>query len=279
MCQTHALSDCVLRVPSEIVLLKGSAPTHRRGQIQNIQALTHDVLYFELWLSDSIRFEAGQFVLIKSAGIAGARAYSMVNFDHSSECLSLVLKRKFGGKFSDWLLTTHQRGLDLETKYQGSFDIEVFGPLGRAVFRPDEDRDIVCIAGGSGIAGMMAILERAHRADYFLNHKATVFFGVRTLVDTFFLERLSDYVAAAYGRLAVTIALSEESPSTSTHAEYPAIALTSGMVHEVATKDISECYDNALVYLAGPPVMVNAAMRALIIAGIAIGNIRYDKFA
>ena len=118
-------------------------------------------------------FQAGQFVVLEAAGIAGGRAYSMVNFENDVERLALVVKRKPGGRFGDWLFDN----------FSGEAEVEVFGPLGRAVFRPQEDRNFVCIAGGSGIAGMMSILECATQADYFRNHKGALFFGVRTLAD------------------------------------------------------------------------------------------------
>ena len=126
-------------------------------------------------------FQAGQFVVLEAAGIAGGRAYSMVNFEADIDRIALLLKRKPGGRFSDWLFDNPS----------SDAEVDVFGPLGRAVFRPQEDRNIVCIAGGSGIAGMMSILECAAQADHFRTHKGVVFFGVRTLEDTFYLEQLS----------------------------------------------------------------------------------------
>src|SRR4029434_8791089 len=54
-------------------------------------------------------------------------------------------------------------------------------------------KNLLCIAGGSGIAGMMAILSRAATSGYFERHRAWVFFGVRTMRDAFFLDELSAY--------------------------------------------------------------------------------------
>jgi NAD(P)H-flavin reductase/ferredoxin len=268
MCQTQALSDCVLRVPSEIGVSERPLPTHRHAEIEEVRILTCDVAHFDLLLSEPMRFEAGQFVLVETSALAGGRAYSMTNFDDFPDKLGLLLKRKPGGKFSDWFFANLQRNMK----------VHVFGPLGRAVFRPQEDKDIVCIAGGSGIAGMMAILDRAYQVDYFRTHRGRVFFGVRTLADAFFLGPLSRHVVASQGNLAVIVALSDEAAMTLRHRDYPEILLTTGMVHEAATKDMEEIYRNAIVYVAGPPIMVNAAMRALILGGVALGNIRYDKF-
>ncbi len=230
MCQARARSDCVLRVPSELVITDKSRPAFRRGLIRGVRRLTKDVAHFDLHLSAPMSFQAGQFVVLEAEGITGGRAYSMVNFGSAIDRLALVLKRKPGGRFSDWLFDELQDGTA----------VDVFGPLGRAVFRPNERRNIACIAGGSGIAGIMSILECAVQVDYFRDHKGSVFFGVRTLADTFYLEQLSGYAAASHGNLDIVVALSDEAVATPSHGEFPMLKLANGMVHEVAAKAMAD---------------------------------------
>src|SRR5580700_3166408 len=107
MCQTRARSDCVLKIPSDIGIVE-QRPSPRRGVICNIQRLTRDVSRFDIRLSSPMRFEAGQFVVVDSSYLAGARAYSMVNFDTEVDLIELVIKRKPGGRFSDWLFSAGQ---------------------------------------------------------------------------------------------------------------------------------------------------------------------------
>jgi toluene monooxygenase electron transfer component len=266
MCQTRARSDCVLKVPSDIVTLE-QRPVLRRGLIRNIRALTSDVSEFDVHLSTPMTFEAGQFVVIETRDFAGGRAYSMVNFGSETDRISLVLKRKPGGRFSDWL----SDGRD-------DREVSVFGPLGRAVFRPQEGRNVVCIAGGSGIAGMMSILACAVQADYFRDHRGSVFFGVRTLQDAFYLEPLARYVAAAHGNLHVAVALSDEPAAAGSLSAFPGLQLAGGLVHTVAANTMGNDVD-AIAYVAGPPVMVDAAIRGLIAGGTTPRDIRYDKFS
>ena len=268
MCQTWALSDCVIRVPAELRTSEQLRPALRRGVIQAVRKLTKDVAHFNLQLSAPMAFRAGQFIVLGAPWVTGGRAYSMVNFASEIDQLALVLKRRPGGSFSEWLFG----------EFAGDAEVEVFGPLGRAVFRPEEDRNILCIVGGSGIAGIMSILECAAQADYFRTHKGTVFFGVRTLADAFYLEHLSRYAAASHGNLDVTVALSDETDVTPLHADFPVLKLAVGMVHEVAAKTISGRDPNVLTYIAGPPIMVDSTIRSLIAGGIAIRDIRYDKF-
>jgi toluene monooxygenase electron transfer component len=126
---------------------------------------------------------------------------------------------------------------------------------------------------------MMSILERAVRADHFSYYKGAVFFGVRTLADAFYLNALARYVAVSHGNLEVTIALSHEAATTPTHPDYPSLRLASGMVHEVAAQAMEARYDNVMAYVAGPPIMVDGTIRALIVGGVPTMDIRYDKFS
>jgi toluene monooxygenase electron transfer component len=126
---------------------------------------------------------------------------------------------------------------------------------------------------------MMSILERSTRAGHFEKYTGNVFFGVRTLSDAFYLEVLARYVTASNSKLQVTVALSHEDAKMPTHPNYPTLRLASGMVHEVAAKMMQGRYENAMVYVAGPPVMVDSTIRALVIEGVRTSDIRYDKYS
>lgn len=273
MCQALPTSDCTLRVPAKIELhaKPETLPARSVGRIANVRRLVHDVLDFDLDLSRPMTFDAGQFVVLEAAGVVGGRAYSMVNHESATTRLKLVVKQKPDGRFSDWLF--------------GSGDVTgaevgVFGPLGRATFRPEEDRDVLCIAGGSGIAGMMAILEHAVACGHFRRRTGHVFFGVRTLADGFYVAELADLVARAGGNLQVTLALSHAPVETERHPQFPAVRLATGMVHAVAAGAMAGRCANVVAFTAGPPVMVDAVLRHLTHeAKVPRAFIRYDKFA
>lgn len=271
MCQTRAVGDCVLRVPSDVAEkpVRHQIPAYRKGVIEDVRHLTPDVTRFEVALSEPMEFDAGQFVAVEAPGLEGARAYSMVNFDRGSDRIELVVKRKPGGGFGDWLGGSDAEGAALK----------IFGPLGRATFHPDENRNLLMIAGGSGIAGMMSILARAAREDYFRNRKGFVFFGVRTLADGFYLETFARSVLESHGNLEVTLAISHEDVDRETHPEHSGVTLANGFVHDVAGQTMTGRYDDVMAYVAGPPPMVDGALRTLISqGGLSPASIRYDKF-
>jgi toluene monooxygenase electron transfer component len=272
MCQTRPSSDCVVRVPAKVAARPECdiLPQHRTAYLNVLRKLTPDVVHFEVALSRPMRFEAGQFVVLEVPEIKGGRAYSMVNFGRDVDRLIFVIKQKAGGAFSEWLFRGAATGRT----------VNVFGPLGRATFHPEEGKNVLCIAGGSGIAGMLSIIERAAAEGYLRDHTGHVFFGVRTLEDGFYLSELCDYVAQTEGRLEVTLALSHERASAAMHPKFPHIRLMHGMVAQAAQQAMSGRYDNMVGFVAGPPVMVDDALRMLIReARLPPQFVRYDKFA
>jgi len=270
LCQTRALGDCVLRVPSDVAArpARHEIPATGSGVVENLRRLTSDVVHFEVALSRPMAFDAGQFVVIEAPGLEGGRAYSMVNYGQALDRLELVVKRKPGGGFGEWINGPLAPGAK----------VKVFGPLGRATFHPDEGHDLLMIAGGSGVAGMMSILARGVKDRYFENRKAKVFFGVRTLADGFYLAEFARAIEAGGGNVEVTLALSHEDAGRADHPEFPGVKLAHGFVHEIAGEAMAGGYDNVMAYVAGPPPMVDGAIRALIIGGVGRSAIRYDKF-
>src|SRR5690606_19138352 len=149
-----------------------------------------------------------------------------------------------------------------------------------ATFHPGLGKNILCIAGGSGVAGMMSILSCAAGSGYFERHEGSLFFGVRTMRDAFYLRELSDLRSRAPERLAVTVALSDEPVPDSAARDWPALRFAQGFVHQVAGQAMAGRYQNVRAYVAGPPPAVDAALRVLLLeAKLTADNIRYDKFS
>ena len=270
-CQSVAHEDCALEVgPLKSREPNTSAPRALTGVVERVCTLTHDVVAFDVALDAAIDFAAGQFALLTMPGVTGARAYSMVNFQQGAGRLSFVAKKKPGGGVSEWLFGTDVQGAR----------VGVFAPLGHATFHPDVAKHVLCIAGGSGIAGMMSILSRACGAEHFDGFDGHVFFGVRTARDAFFLDELEAFRTRYPARLAVTIALSDEDVADALAAAYPSFGFARGFVHAVAGERMQGRYANVRAWVAGPPPMVDASLRLLLReARLSPADIRYDKFS
>ena len=267
MCQCTAESDVTLQVAKFINAADpgACAPDFCPGVLRGGRMLAHDVIAFGVELERPCDFDAGQFVVLAAPGVEGYRGYSMTNFERGARRLDFVARKKPGGALSQWLFEAPREGARLG----------VFGPLGRATFYPALGKNILCLAGGSGIAGMMSILARAAQERYFERRKVWVFFGIRTMRDAFFLEELS-----AHSKAEITIALSDEDVPASAARDWPALAFAHGLVHEVARSTMAGRYENLRAYVAGPPPAVDAALRMLLLeAKLTSDNIRYDKYS
>jgi toluene monooxygenase electron transfer component len=272
MCQCVARTDCTLEVANFVYNMDPGActPVFGRGTVRNAKALTTDVTSFSIELDAPCDFDAGQFVVVQVPGVAGYRGYSMVNFERGARRLDFVVKKKAGGGASEWLFNNAIEGQQ----------VDWFGPLGSATFYPNLGKNILCIAGGSGIAGMMSILSRGCQEHYFDQFSGHVFFGVRTYADAFYLDELSQVAAQFPEKLRITVALSDQDVPGEARQAHPALLFDNGLVHEVAAKHMQGKYQNLRAYLAGPPPAVDGAIRMLLLqAKLTADNIRYDKFS
>jgi len=272
MCQCAARGDVSVEVASFVeqnVDPSACVPAAVRGRIRDCRRLTLDVIDLHIDLDQPLDFDAGQFALIRVPGIDGYRGWSMVNYVRGARSLQFVVKKKPGGALSDWLFSQSRDGVE----------VDVFGPLGSATFYPAIDKHILCIAGGSGIAGMMSILSRAASESYFDTHDGHVFFGVRSMQDAFYLDVFSRLRDQCGERLKVTIVLSDAQASASEQAQHPLLAFDTGFVHQSAERHMQGRYQGVRAYLAGPPPAVDASIRMLLMSRVSTDNIRYDKFS
>lgn len=273
MCQCEPKSDLVVEVGGFVQSMDAGAcvPARVSSRIKSLRLLTEDVMLLEVGLDQPMDFDAGQFAMVRVPGVDGFRGWSMVNYQRASKTLQFVVKRKPGGGLSDWLFSS--------AKIEG-VEIELFGPLGHATFYPSIAKNLLCIAGGSGIAGMMSILARAAEEGYFTQHNGDVFFGVRRMRDAFFLHEFAALRERCGARLRLTIALSDEDVPAEAARAHPALSFERGMVHEVAGRGMQGRYANLRAYVAGPPAAVDATLRVLLLEGkLTADNIRYDKFS
>ena len=181
----------------------------------------------------------------------------------------MVAKRRPGGRFGEWLFGGGADGAPLT----------VFGPLGRAVFVPSVQKHLLCLAGGTGIAGMLSILRRAADDGHFARFDAHLFFGIRAERDAFYLKELTTIRARHPGRITVTVALSDEEAPRSLVTAHPALDFVPGLVHEVAGKRMRGRFSDLRAYVAGPRPMVDASVRLLLQVGrLPPQEIRRDRF-
>jgi toluene monooxygenase electron transfer component len=276
LCQTAAASDLELALPSAFIPRCRPQCREVRGRIAERKILTPEVGLFEIALDEPLDYLPGQFVLLSGLGVQGPRAYSMTHHAPREARLRFLIRLNPSGHFSRSLF---ERDIQNDR-------LDVFGPLGRATFDCGEERPIVAVAGGSGVAGVMSIIRHALAAGYFQRHPSRVFFGLRDADSSYLLDEFSAFERESEGCLQVTIAFSEGSCSAEFAAKWPAIDFKHGFVHDVmrdclASNDRSELMTmkNPLFFVGGPPLMVNATMKSLMSdCKVSPTEIRYDRF-
>lgn len=273
LCQCAADGPVELSLRATFIPPYDPPPRETKGRLSLDRALTPEVALFSIALDASMSWRPGQFLLVSGLGIDGARAYSMTRDASDESRIDLLIRKDPAGRFSTALFDDLSR----------SHEVTVFGPLGRATFACDEDRPFIAMAGGSGIAGILAILDHAAKGGHFGRHRSKLFFGLRDAGSSYLLDEISAAIADSQRRLAATVAFSNESCGADFAARYPHIHFVDGFVHDVVRAALLEgavpAGANPVFFVAGPPVMVNAAMRMLVTeCRISPTEIRYDRF-
>ena len=273
LCQCAAVTDLKVEVRSKLKPIKEIAqrPQWLTSEINNSAMVAPGVMTFSVKLSQPISFLPGQFMVLEFAGVQGGRAWSMTNQAKLTNTLDFVIKKKPQGLLSDYLF---------EKENLIGLKANLFGPIGKAVYDGELDRDLVCIAGGTGMAGMMSILAAFIDGGAYRRNRADVFFGVRTPADLFFESELRQFVEQSDGALRVVVAFSDAPASAELIAKNPLLTFDQGFVHEVAMSEMEGQFTpKTRAYLAGPPPLVDGALRMLLLkARLPATEILYDKF-
>jgi CDP-4-dehydro-6-deoxyglucose reductase/ferredoxin-NAD(P)+ reductase (naphthalene dioxygenase ferredoxin-specific) len=224
-------------------------------RVAALDEMTHDIrrVRLEILSGGPYTFSAGQYAAVTFGGLP-PRDYSMANTP-DDPVLEFHIRRASAAGASRY--ATEQ--LQLGEK------VFVEGPYGSSHLRETHAGPILAIAGGSGLAPIKAIVESALASGR--GQPVALYFGVRDERDLYLEEHFSA-LAARHPNLTFVPVLSEPSAPT---------ARRTGFVHEAAAADWTDL-DGVKTYLAGPPVMVEAATRLLQERGLRREDIHADAF-
>ena len=197
---------------------------------------------------------AGQHVTVQTPRWPRVwRPYSVASRPREDGLMTFHVRAVAGGWVSTALVRHTTPGDEL-----------ILGPaLGTMTLGHAEQRDLLCVVGGTGLAPIKAIIEQAIRESSACPREIFLFYGARTrdeLYDLPDLYRLAD----AYPRFLLTPVTSDD----------PAFDGMQGNVGRVAARYLPhrECE----AYVAGPVAMVHETIRVLTRAGIPQQRIHYD---
>ncbi|WP_246739127.1 2Fe-2S iron-sulfur cluster-binding protein [Bradyrhizobium aeschynomenes] len=252
-CQSRAISDIIVaRGPGD-----WSAPAPRCIEQQAIllavEDLAPEIRQFSFETTEPIAFRPGQYAILH-LGVGLRRCYSMSNLP-GSRLLQFIAKRYDGG-----------RGSNALAALAPGARLTIEAPFGACTLRREPGRKVF-VAGGTGVAPILAMLREAAAARLDFEAPVDVLYGARTPADL----AAGDMLAAAVARLpqARYLPVAEIAPESWPHA--------SGFVTAAITSTIAEPAA-AEFYVAGPPVMVNAVKALLRSADVPITQVHYDSF-
>lgn len=141
-------------------------------------------------------------------------------------------------------------------------------PAGHLTVEPDGTRDVLLVAGGTGVAPALAIAEELTRGGS--SRRVTVFYGGRALDGLHVLDRLR---ALALENPALTVVPVVESPwGIEEHVGEVQV----GTLAEVVPR--FGAWADRDILLSGPPAMLHTMVEAMLAAGTPLGNLHHDAF-
>ena len=232
------------------------------ARLVSSRAITHDIREFGFRTDAPARFRAGQYALLTLAPGVPYRAYSMSNIDNAGGVWQFMVRRTPTGVVSKALFELPE----------GS-EVELDGPYGLAYLREDSPRDIVCIAGGSGIAPMISILDAAAEHEQARHLGAWLFYGGRGPAD---VPAIADVLKAHHLERGLewhpVVSVPALAEGTDWNGEF-------GFVHELLPKKLPRPLPEYEFYFAGPPVMIEATIRLLVAENkVPQAQLHFDRF-
>ncbi len=254
-CQSKPASDCVVKVRLADEYRPEIPARRLAARLDAMREIAPGMGEFVFRTEAPARFLAGQFAVLHPPGVEGARAYSMSNLPNEDGVWRFVVRRTPGGKGSNAMFDSLRVGDALT----------IDAPYGRAFWRNDNARDVVCVAGGSGIGPITSIVQAALRDGG--PRRIHVFEGARTAADLCFRKLVPEEAAQL-----------SYAPSLSAEVEGGAWAGARGFIHAHVEAHAFPV-ETTEFYFAGPPPMVEAMNDLLVLRWRApFGQIHTDKF-
>ena len=212
------------------------------------------VAVLKLRPNEPLLYQPGQYVPVQAARWPRTwRPFSIANAPRPDGQLSLHVRAVPGGLVSNALVYHSREG-----------DYVLLGAAaGSGMALTDSDRDLLCVAGGTGLAPIKAVIEQAlARRAAGPRRKITLFFGARQHFDLYDLDDLQ-LLESACPSLRVLPVLSDE----------PGFNGLTGLLPDVV--GARGPFEDADAYICGPAAMV-ASTAAILAANIPAAQIHHD---
>ncbi|MFZ6758826.1 2Fe-2S iron-sulfur cluster-binding protein [Undibacterium sp. Ji50W] len=251
-CMSVLTENCVIEIPEPDEIVHHPARIIK-GTVVSLENLTHDIKRLVVKSPKQLSFSPGQYATLQFTA-EHVRPYSMACLP-DDELLEFHIRAVPRGRVTGYVFNELRVG----------DAIRISGPMGTAYLRKKYTGPILCIAGGTGLAPVLAIIRGATAAG--LNNPIHLYFGVRSSADIYGLAWLES-IATQNPNLHVHVIVStKESNST----------YRIGLVTDAVEQDWKDL-TGWRAYLCGAPPMVDAAKLIVKRKGIANEHVYADAF-
>ena len=233
----------------------GQAPPWWLAEVVSDQARSADLAVLTLQPSQPVPYLPGQHVSIQMLRWPRLwRNYSIANAPREDGTLAIHVRAVPGGLVSATLVRHAAVG---DTLLLGA-------PAGSMTVDPASQRDILCLAGGTGLAPVKAIIVAVTSAPGAGRRREIVlYFGARHEVGLYDLPDLQR-LETAYPLLQVIPVVSEAAAPDAIHGTIPRVVATA-------------TWKNRDIYVSGPDEMIARTVTELKARGAPEDLIRYDR--
>jgi len=236
------------------------------GKLKRTRKLTHDIMELTIQCEAGTPHTAmaGQYAELATPGVKRARSYSYAKAprDEGPGEFTFYVRLVPKGEHTEWLFAEDRSGCE----------VTVTGPFGSFYLREGAG-PMLCVAGGSGLAPIKALLEDA--AHEKIKRDVIFLFGARTQKDLYCLEEIQAIKQRWAGNAFEFV------PVLSHEAEDSDWTGARGFVTDYLKRayiDQGVDVSSYQGYLCGPPPMIDAAIPVMNQAGIGNERIYFDKF-
>lgn len=254
-CQMIPLSNCVVKVPVPASACK-LAPATTESELVAVESLSENRVRLSVRAVAGVLpdFLPGQYVNISVPGLEGVtRSYSFSSLPGAAVATFLI-RNIADGAMGHYLMERARPGDRLL----------MHGPLGSFYLR-EAKRPILMVAGGTGVAPMLAMLETLASTGTG-GHPVHLIYGAHEASDLVELDRMDALAARISDFTYVTSCSSPQS-------DHPVKGYVTDHIGagQLNGGDVD-------IYLCGPPVMVEAVKSSLADLGTEVAGFYLEKF-
>jgi CDP-4-dehydro-6-deoxyglucose reductase len=253
-CQALPCSDLRLSVEPS---LQCSPPARLTAAVEQVRPLTPEVLQLRLVLPEdsAVVYRPGQHLDVVFDDGSRRHSFSMAS-KPDGPCLDFHVRRIAGGRFTDAALARLKPGDALE--------IEL--PLGGFRYHEEDERPLLMVATGTGLAPLKAMLEALLDDDDC--PPVSLYWGMRTAEDLYLHAQIESWAPRLYEFRYVPVLSRADAGWRGRR----------GHVQQAVVEDFDDLSEHS-IYLCGSPEMIADAKAAFLARGASAEHLYAEGFS